>query len=320
MVIRAKRGEVRLGEMTILAHGSTVKGPASLGETGTCPGSSSSTTHCPSFVGFNSEVDGAIIQKDAMVLHLAKVGRGVTIPSGRKVLSGKYVASQGEVDSKTAAVTEADRAFMDGVIEVNVEFAKEYPVLTADANNRTGINLDPGNTDFNPTSELPSLAGTRSRVTGFRNRIIGDVRLANNIGDLDGAMDNHISLRADEGEPFVIGTIAEMNSHVVFHALEHTHIGMGNSGFYGEHVIVHGGPTAFPLGTVKANNATVTGNNVEIKKSAVFFRSRIGANSTIGSRSLVQQVDCPASTIIGRRQVVIGDGTNCPAPSYAVEW
>ncbi|NOT53548.1 MAG: hypothetical protein HOP18_02985 [Deltaproteobacteria bacterium] len=133
-------------------------------------------------------------------------------------------------------------------------------------------------------------------------------------------MDDHISLRADEGEPFVIGTIAEMNNHVVFHALEHTHIGMGNGGFYGERVIVHGGPTSFPLGAEEPDNATVTGNNVEIKRSAVFFRSRIGANSTIGSRSLVQQVDCPASTIIGRRQVVIGDGTNCPAPSYPVEW
>jgi hypothetical protein len=68
------------------------------------------------------------------------------------------------------------------------------------------------------------------------------------------------------------------------------------------------------------DNTPVTGNNVRLEGRSVFFRSRIGDNSTVGYKSLVQQVDCPARTEIGDRQVVVGDGTNCPAPSYAVEW
>jgi hypothetical protein len=117
-----------------------VRGPAKIGETGVCP---TGQEVCPSFVGFNSEVDGAIIEKDAMVLHLARVARCVTIPSGRKVLSGKHVASQAEVDSKTAPVTEGDRAFIVGVIEVNVAFVEQYTALAADAMKLNGINYDP---------------------------------------------------------------------------------------------------------------------------------------------------------------------------------
>src|SRR4051812_8975684 len=105
VTVDAKRGAVSLGEQVILAHGATVKGPASLGESGTCPEGAS---HCPSFVGFNAEVDGAIIEKNAMVLHLARVAPGVIIPSGRKVLPGKNVKSQAEVAAKTGEVVDGD--------------------------------------------------------------------------------------------------------------------------------------------------------------------------------------------------------------------
>lgn len=128
VIVDATRGRVTLGEMAILAHGSTAKSGAEIGERGTCPGAAA---HCPSFVGFNSEVDGAVLDKDAMVLHLARVGPGVHVPSGRKVLSGKNVVRQDQVMAKTEPVTEADRAFMAGVVEVNVAFAHGYAQLQA---------------------------------------------------------------------------------------------------------------------------------------------------------------------------------------------
>ncbi len=128
VTLDAAKGKIKLGEQVILAHGATVKGSASIGEKGSCP----KGKVCPSFVSFNAEVDGATIEKDAMVSALARVAPGVTIPSGRSVLPGKNVATQAEVESKTAAVTEADREFMHGVIEVNVAFARGYTKMAAE--------------------------------------------------------------------------------------------------------------------------------------------------------------------------------------------
>lgn len=294
------KGAIRLGEQVILAHGASVNGPASLGEEGSCPGDPPAPV-CPSFVGFNAMIDGAIIEKDAMVLHLARVAPGVTIPSGRKVLPGKNVASDAEVAAKTAALTEADRAFMDGVIEVNTAFAEQYAVLAAeDPSNVRGINFDPGHTAFNPRRDLPALNGVPTRDPGFRNRIIGDVRTADGRAELDAVMGEKIALRADEGEPFAVGSIDAMGSRTIFHALEHTHLQLGNHGRYGERSLVHGGPTPF-------DDATITGDNVQLGERAVFFRSRIGDNGRVGARSLVQQSDLPAGTVIPDRTVVINN-------------
>jgi carbonic anhydrase/acetyltransferase-like protein (isoleucine patch superfamily) len=175
VVVDATRGPVTLGEMAILAHGSAAKSGAEIGAHGTCPGGAA---HCPSFVGFNSEVDGAVVDKDAMVLHLARVGPGVHVPSGRKVLSGKNIVRQADVMAKTEPVTEADRAFMAGVVEVNVAFAHGYAQLQAESpSNVRGINYDPGGTSFNPVRDLPALGGVPTRDPASRSRIIGEVRL-----------------------------------------------------------------------------------------------------------------------------------------------
>ncbi len=310
VTLEAKEADIVIGEQVILAHGASVIGrpvrlgavivSTSLGEEGACPGDPPAPV-CPSFVGFNAMVDGAVIEKDAMVQTLARVAPGVTIPSGRKVLPGKNVASDAEVTAKTAEVTEADREFMHGVIEVNTAFAEQYAVLAAeDPSNVRGINVDPGNTAFNPLRNLPTLNGVPTRDPGFRNRIIGDVRTADGRAELDAVMGEKIALRADEGEPFAVGSIDAMGSRAIFHALEHTHLQLGNHGRYGERSLVHGGPTPF-------DDATVTGDNVQFGERAVFFRSRVGDNSRVGARSLVQQSDLPAGTVIPDRTVVINN-------------
>lgn len=306
VVVDATNGAIALGDMVILAHGATVRGNATLGQSGKCP---EGRKHCPSFVGFNSEVDGAIIEMDAMVTHLARVAPGVTIPSGRKVLPGKNVASDAEVAAKTAPLVQGDRDFMDGVIEVNVAFAKEYPKLIAeDATNGTGINYDPGNTDFNPKRDLPTLAGQQTRDPAFRNRIIGAVTLTDSKSDLDKAMGSQISLRADEGEPFTVGTVASMGSNTTFHALEHTHLQLGSGGTYGKRSLVHGGPTPY-------GDDTISGSNLKLGDAAVFFRSRAGNNVTIGARSFIQESDLLNGAVVPDHTVLIG-GVNVGT----VEW
>jgi carbonic anhydrase/acetyltransferase-like protein (isoleucine patch superfamily) len=297
VMLTAAGGSIYLGEQVIVAHGAVVKGPARLGMEGHCPDGG---VVCPSFVGFNAEVDGAIIEKDAMVLSLARVAPGVTIPSGRSVLPGKNVVSNAEVAAKTVPVTEADRAFMQGVIEVNVAFARQYTQLAAeDSSNVSGINYDPGNTAFNPTRELPTLNGKRTRDPGFRNRIIGDVRLADEQPMLDRVLGSRISLRADEGEPFEVGSITTMDDQTTFHALEHSHLQLGARGHYGTHSLVHGGPNS--------EDPTSTGANFVLGDQAVFFRSRAGSNCRIGAKSLVQQSNLTDGTVISDHTVIINN-------------
>jgi carbonic anhydrase/acetyltransferase-like protein (isoleucine patch superfamily) len=302
VVVDATRGSIHLGEMAILAHGATAKAGAEIGEHGTCPGGAA---HCPSFVGFNSEVDGARIDKDAMVLHLARVGPGVHIPSGRKVVSGRNVTRQLDVMAKTEPVTEADRLFMGGVVEVNVAFAHGYAQLEAEnPSNVRGINVDPGGTAFNPVRNLPTLGGVPTRDPASRSRIIGDVRLADRLSASRAALS---SLRADEGESFTVGTIDFMGSNSTFHALEHTDVALGPNGFYGTRSLVHGGPA---LG-----GTTRSGAGLRLGSQAVLFQSQVGSGVTIGDRSLVQASTLASGAVVPARTVVVGG-----AVAGAVEW
>ncbi len=310
VTVDATDAPVEIGDMAILAHGAKVKNGTKFGTEGSCPPpaagahatdahSDSHATGCPSFLGFNAEVEGAIIEKDAMVMHLARVGPGIRVPSGRKVPSGFNITSQDQVPVRTLPLVGADRDFMAGVIHVNRAFSETYSRMHAeDASNSKGINFDGGNSDFNPFRELPTLAGVRTRDASFRNRIIGDVRMADSKDVLEKVMGNRDSIRADEGEPFEVGSIAKMGDEVTFHALEFTHVRTGNGVVYGHHVVIHGGPTPF-------NDVTEIGDGTVLGDGAVFFRSRIGPHSYVGPRALLQQSDLPAGTVIPDLWIVV---------------
>ena len=307
VTVDASDEAIELGDMVILAHGATVKSGTKFGTEGHCPahaadahgGHGASSDMCPSFLGFNAEVEGAIIEKDTMVMHLARVGPGVRIPSGRKVPSGFSITSQDQVMARTVPLVAGDHDFMEGVIHVNSSFADTYAKMHAeDATNSKGINFDAGNADFNPFRELPTLNGVRTRDPNFRNRIIGDVRMADTKETLDKVMGNHDAIRADEGDPFEVGTIAKMGDEVTFHALEHTHVRAGHGVVYGHHVVVHGGPTPW-------NDVTEIGDGTVLGDGSVFFRSRVGKNSYVGPRALLQQSDQPAGTVIPDLWIVV---------------
>lgn len=300
VLIDARKKSVTVGNKAILAHGASVRNGASIGVKGTCPGGAA---RCGSFISFNALVDGATIEKDAMVSALARVGPGVRIPSGRKVIPGKNVTSQAQVEGATAEVTEADREFMNGVLHVNAAFAQEYPkLLASDPRAGTGINYDAGGSDFNKKRDLPTLKGKKVKDPSFRNRIIGDVKLEQTVAELTRVMGAKVSLRADEGEPFEIGKIARMGSRTTFHALEDTHVRAGEEGRYGFRSIVHGGPSEFKDAE---ENMTITGKDVRIGAWAVFFRSRIGDGSTVGMKSVVQQSDLPAGTVVPPKTIMV---------------
>jgi hypothetical protein len=271
-------------------------------------------------VGFNAVVDGAVVEKDAMVLHLARVAPGVRIPSGRTLRPGAFVRTQAEAAAKTDPVTPADREFMRGVVEVNTELAAGYSALRAeDPSHVRGINYNPP-TSFNDR-DLPILGGTPTRDPDFRNRIIGDVRTDDSKGALSAKMGDNVSLRADEGDRFTVGTVRAgggdggaaaggaaqgMASRHVQHALEHTELALGDDGRYGFHSLVHGGPAD--------HNPTRTGAGFTLGEYAVFFRSRAGDHVTVHRLSLVQQADLPDGASVPACTVQLG------AARSAVEW
>lgn len=279
---------VEIAERCILAHGVTIKGPARIGV-----GSGMQ----PVFLSFGAEVDGAILERNTAVSQLARVGPGVRLRSGYVVLPGKNVTTQQEADNtalgKVRMITEADIAFNEAVLEVNTSFARVYTRLFQEkASNIEGINYNPGFTHFNPARHLPTFNKISTCLPGFRNRIIGAVNLADTLHDADAAMLDCISLRADEGEPFNIGYINSMGHSVIFHALEHTDLRVGNNIKYGSHAIVHGGLRQ------PGNKPTVIEDNVVVKDQALVFGSLIGRGSVIGVKSAVINSELAPDTVI----------------------
>jgi carbonic anhydrase/acetyltransferase-like protein (isoleucine patch superfamily) len=237
------------------------------------------------------------------------------------VLPGKSIETQAEAENcdlgKVVPITEALRLFMDEVLHVNTAFAREYTRLYREsASNVTGINYNPGHTDFAPLRHLPTLDGRPVQDPRYRNRIIGDARLDDSLADLESPLrvGQAVSIRADEGQPFWIGTIARVSDHATFHALEHTTIRTGNDIWYGRHALIHGGGSA-----ATKNAPTGIGNESRIGDYAVVFRSVLGQQVEVGCGSLVDGSTLPPRTRVPALTVALNVGHE-GAAIYPVEW
>ncbi len=301
---------VEIGERVILAHGCTVKGPAQIGIEGKdIPADPDDDQEV--FISFGAEIDGAILEKNTGVSAMARIGPGVRLRSGYIVLPGKNVTTQEEADNvdlgKVRKLVEADIAFNEGVLEVNIALAREYTRLFRENPSFVfGINFDPGNTPFNPDRHIPEFAGVPKRMPEFRNRIIGDVSIGNTFDDLNAKMGNRIALRADEGEPFTIGTVAKMEDDVIFHALEETPIEVGNNVTFGKGVIVHGGGRK-PLNGGGDDAPTIVEDNVVLEDEAVVFRSLIGKGAKIGKKATIVNTDIAPGKEIPDKAIYINN-------------
>lgn len=334
----AGSGNVTLGNEVILAHGAQVRAPSVIGaSTSTIPGRTAV------FVGFNSLIEGANMQPDSMVLHLTRVAPGITVKSGKVILSGKNITTQAQADDpalgKVIPITDALRKFMEGVLHVNTTFAKEYTNLArASASSIRGINLDPGQSDhshevFNPYRDAPVLAGVNTISPTYRNRIIGKVSMADNFSKVSSsAFGNKISLRADEGEAFDLGRVTSMADRTTFHALEFNAIKAGNDVTYGFRSIVHGGESdatklaATPHVTGAAAGAlpptkalTSIGDRAQIGSYAVVFKSALANSVKVGCGSLVEASKLPAGSVVAPLTIVQNYGF-AGAVISRVEW
>jgi carbonic anhydrase/acetyltransferase-like protein (isoleucine patch superfamily) len=289
---------VIIGDHVSIAHGATIIGPATIG----------APKGKPAFVGFNSLIDGATVEPDAMVTHLVKVSPGIVIHAGTKVLPGKWVRTQQEADDeslgKVTKVTDADRAFMAGVLHVNGSFAAGYADLAHTSPSQLlGAGRDPGHSDFNHDADMPTFAGLADAHPELAFRVIGAVRMDDAIAALVGKTGRYVSIRADEGEHFHFGIVGRLQDRVTFHALEHSDLDIGNGDQFGYHVVVHGGSDAGSL----PHEVTRLDDNVVVKDWSVVFRSKVGANVTIGTRSYIDGCHLVAGTVVPDRTIMIND-------------
>jgi carbonic anhydrase/acetyltransferase-like protein (isoleucine patch superfamily) len=298
---------VEIGERVILAHGAEVIGPAQIGVEGSDI-AANPDDEPEVFLSFSSQVDGAVLETNTGVSALARVGPGVRLRSGTLVLPGKDVTTQEEADDpalgKVRMVNEADVAFNEAVLEVNLAFTREYTELYREAPLAVfGINVDPGGTEFNPDRDVRTFDGREVILPEYRNRIIGDVRADDPLLLFDRVTGDRISLRADEGEPFHVGHVGHMDDDVIFHALEHTDLEVGEGVRYGEEVVVHGGGRVVEEGQPEVQ--TSVGDGVTLEDGAVVFRSTIGDGARIGERSAVVGTDLPPGTVVPPRTIIL---------------
>jgi carbonic anhydrase/acetyltransferase-like protein (isoleucine patch superfamily) len=290
---------VAIGDRVIVAHGATVVGPAWLG----------ASQGAPAFVGFNAYIDRATVEPDAFVGHLARVGPGVVIHSGVKVLTGKYVRTQAEADDSTlgkvVALTDADREFMRGVLHVNTTLAAGYAALFHVSPTAVhGAGRDPGHSDFNHDADLPRFAGlAESHPEHDRVRIIGAVSLGDGYRAFLARSGRNVAIRADEGEHVSLGRGARLRDRVTLHALEHTDLEIGVRDDFGVHVVVHGGTDD----AVEPRAITRVGNDVRVKDWAVVFRSKVGDGCTIGRKAYVDGSHLRPGTVVPDRAILVKD-------------
>ena len=132
--------QVRVGDAVMISYGARVLGPSVIG--------AYDAAAKPTGIGPGALIDGATIEPGAIVSALARVGPGVTLPTGYRVLPGKNVTSDAEASNpalgKVVKVTSADLTDLNKQLVANLTLAQGYNTLYQGQSN-TGVSpgVDP---------------------------------------------------------------------------------------------------------------------------------------------------------------------------------
>ena len=324
---------VIIGNGVFIGPGATVRGPAQVGALGLTPSdTAAATVTTNASVGANALIDGAVISPGAFVGPLARVGPGVTVPAGMYVLPGVNVTTNAQATNPALgfvrAVTAADVSTLKTELADSVSLANGYASLyqgnTATGASTlitaTGINNGnlttiegssgepgPGTTaapivKFEPSAAIPSYLTTAGKVVKmadpfFRARVIGNVFFAEPSRVLAHHLGRGNSIRADEGQPFKIGSVAQTGARVSIHAPISGTITIGLNFTAGDNARILASPTA----------DTKLGNGVNVGSGAVINSSTIGNGSVIGPRSYISTSTLPPGTVIPPGTILVGN-------------
>jgi carbonic anhydrase/acetyltransferase-like protein (isoleucine patch superfamily) len=330
---------VIIGDAVEIGYGATVLGGSTIGAFG----SSAKDTG----VGANAVIDGATIEPGAVVGALARVGPGVTVPSGFYVLPSANVTTNAEASDpalgKVEKVPSAVATTLQTSIARNAALAAGYTNLYQ-GNSATGAN--PGTTsttvfngnlatvsgaspepgaattsaatgiNFEPTSSVaPSFVGpfvARVQVSdpNFIARVTGDVRFT---GQRVHAVERHLgrsnAIRGDQGQPITFATSPTTGRAVTIYSPT------GSATTSGSTTKTVGGISVGSNLTMQDNAVLLggsetsykIGNDVTIGTSAVVSNSNIGNGVVIGARSYVANSTIAAGQVIAPGTILIGN-------------
>ena len=158
-----------VGDNVVIGTGAQIIGPAAIGGSS---GKTAATAAAATSIGAGAIIDGAIIQAGAFVGAKARVGPGVILPTGYRVLPGMDVTTEAQASTPSLGMvvkvtsTDTAPATARSVIAANTTLASGYSMLYQ------GNSADGGATSTGP---IPApLGGTGTTIFfGELNNVLG---------------------------------------------------------------------------------------------------------------------------------------------------
>ena len=311
---------VVIGDSVVVGFGAKIKGPSTIG----------------AFYSSSADLDRRRLARrgrhhrarcDRLAAY--RVGPGVTVPSGYRVLPGANVSTNDEASDpalgKVVPVTSSDISTITKTLAENESLAAGYTALYQ-GNSATGsspgasptvsgvYNGDlatvlgawyepgPASASFEPAQAAPSFSTPHQGLQPqpqslFPGRITGEVSTNMRIWQAAHHLGRANAIRGDQGQPITIGSIGKTGLHVTINSPLGGTLSIGKDFRAGAGAVILSGPNV---------NATI-GDNVNIGAGAVVDRSSLGSGSTVGSGAFVQKSSFPANTVIPPNAIYIND-------------
>jgi carbonic anhydrase/acetyltransferase-like protein (isoleucine patch superfamily) len=316
---RRNTSEVLIGGSVVIGFGATIEGPSTIG--------SFEDNSKPISIGANAVIDGATIAPGAIVSPLARVGRGVTVPSGYRVLPGADVSTNAQASNPSLGmvvpVTPADIATIEKTLSENKSLAAGYTTLYQ-GNSATGVNpgadpsvsginqgnlsailgagLEPGpsSASFEPSRSSPAFISPHrglvmAVLNTFPGRLTGKVTINMRAWQAALHLGRANAIRADQGQPIAIDSIDRTGRHVSINSPLGGQLTIGRKLRAGVGAVILGGPSF----QVKI------GDNVVIGSRAVVDRTSLGSGSSVGRAAYLLESTFPANSVIPPKAIYI---------------
>jgi carbonic anhydrase/acetyltransferase-like protein (isoleucine patch superfamily) len=307
--------EVLIGDQVWVGYGAQILGPSKICAYGSAVK--------PTSIGPGAVIDHATIEPGAIVDALARVGPGVTLPSGFRVLPGKNVTTSAEASNpalgKVVPATTSDYSALNKQLAANLSLAQGYntlyqgqsatgaspgvdPTVVSGINNGNlaaveGASQQPGsptaNTPFLPPGTGPKFPSpTQGLVAGnlnnFRARVTGGAIFHSRARNVAHSLGRSNSIRADLGQPITIGSISHTGLGVTINSPGGGQLTIGENFVAGNNATILG----------DAATKTVIGDNVTIGNGGIVEGTSLGSGSTVGDRAFLLNSTFPAGTHI----------------------
>ncbi|MBX6314012.1 MAG: carbonic anhydrase/acetyltransferase [Isosphaeraceae bacterium] len=311
---------VFIGDKTLIDQGTTVRGPSAIG--------SYAPDAMPAEIGPNALIDAATIEAGAIVGALARVGPGVTVPSGLRVLPGRNVTTDAEASDpalgKVEKITPEEMADLVVRVAHNADLAKGYTTLFRASDLRQTDPVPPSLTEGTPRvpgffdGNLRFVSGTSPEAgppivpfepgrfapkfpsahrgpveallpqSRFPTRATGQVQFGMRPASIARSLGPRNSIRADDGQPITVGPSATTGVGVTVHAPGGGKVTIGQNVQIQDGAVILGG----------SSSPATLGDGVTVGTGAVIDQATIGKGSIIGARSYVQNSNLPAGTVL----------------------